>query len=75
MLRSVAFLEELWRLQKAAGLTDTQLAREIHHERTYLSRLRSGAVAPHISFDFACKAAERFPSLASFFPQQNPSGN
>lgn len=60
---SAQFLAELWRLQEEAGLTNAQLARDLGCKRSYLSRVKAGGRKSNISYEFALRAARRFPEL------------
>ena len=60
---SAQFLAALWRLQDEAGLTNAQLARDLGCKRSYLSRVKAGGRKSNISYEFALRAARRFPEL------------
>lgn len=72
---SEVFLQHLWRLQAAAGISDAELARRIGNERSYISRLKNDREQTrNISLSFAVRSARLFPELRavldSFFPAE-----
>lgn len=61
-----AFLDRLWELQKAAGITDAELARRMHVDQALISRAKRPGAEPSFGMKFALGACDLFPELLFF---------
>jgi transcriptional regulator with XRE-family HTH domain len=66
--RHTTFLERLWELQAEAGLSDSELARRLGVQQSYVSRLRSGDRGQRLTINIVGRAVRVFPRLSSFLP-------
>jgi transcriptional regulator with XRE-family HTH domain len=69
-----AFLARLWELQAAAGISNVDLARQLHVTPSYVSRLKRGERSGSaISLALALRACTVYPELRFFLSSDVPA--